>query len=97
MSSFRIRSSAIRLGIFISTLIIATILVFQLAWLKKVYRFEEKEFDHSILKSIRGLYEDLEVSAYNSSHLNELIEKPEQHFAAALLVSVDSLERWASA
>ena len=94
MSSFRIRSSTIRLGIFISTLIIATILVFQLAWLKKVYRFEEKEFDHSILKSIRGLYEDLEVSAYNSSHLNELIEKPEQHLYLArisLPVNTDSL------
>ena len=79
MSSFFIRSSTIRLGIFISTLIIATILIFQLAWLKKVYRFEQKEFDRSVVKAIRGLYEDLEVSAYNSAHLNELIEKPEPH------------------
>jgi two-component system phosphate regulon sensor histidine kinase PhoR len=97
MSSFRIRSSAIRLGIFISTLIIATILVFQLAWLKKVYRFEEKEFDHSVLKAIRGLYEDLEISSYTSSHLNELIEKPAQHLYLArinLPVNPDTLSSY---
>jgi two-component system phosphate regulon sensor histidine kinase PhoR len=97
MSSFRIRSSAIRLGIFISTVIIATILVFQLAWLKKVYRFEEKEFDHSVLKSIRGLYEDLEVSSYTSSHLSDLIEKPAQHLYLAhinLPVDPDTLSSY---
>jgi two-component system, OmpR family, phosphate regulon sensor histidine kinase PhoR len=94
MSSLFIRSSTIRLGIFISTLIIATILIFQLAWLKKVYRFEQKEFDHSIVKVIRGLYEDLDVSAYNSSHLNELIERAETHLYLAqitLPVNDDSL------
>ncbi|MEO6611250.1 MAG: HAMP domain-containing sensor histidine kinase [Chitinophagaceae bacterium] len=97
MSSFRIRSSAVRLGIFISTVIIATILVFQLAWLKKVYRFEEKEFDHSVLKSIRGLYEDLELSSYTSSHLSELIEKPARHLYLAhinLPVNPDTLSSY---
>jgi two-component system phosphate regulon sensor histidine kinase PhoR len=79
MPSFFIRSSTIRLGILISTIIIATIIVFQLLWLKKVYRFEQKEFDRSVVKVIRGLYEDLEISDYSSAHLNELIEKPEPH------------------
>lgn len=94
MSSFSIRSSTIRLGIFISTLVIITILVFQLAWLRKVYRFEQKEFDRSVLKVIRGLYEDLEIPAYNSTHLNELIEKPEQHVYLGqinLALNIDTL------
>ena len=97
MSSFLIRSSTIRFGIFISTLIITTILIFQLAWLKKVYRFEQKEFDHGVVKSIGGLYEDLEVSAYFSSHLNELIERPESNLYLAHLtlpVNYDTLRSY---
>jgi two-component system, OmpR family, phosphate regulon sensor histidine kinase PhoR len=94
MASFSIRSSTIRLGIFISTLVIAAILVFQLVWLKNVYRFEQKEFDHGVIKAIRGLYEDMDATAYNYSHLNELIESPEQHLYLAkinLPVNQDSL------
>jgi two-component system, OmpR family, phosphate regulon sensor histidine kinase PhoR len=92
-----IRSSTLRLGIFISTLIIATILVFQLVWLKKVYRFEQKEFDHSVIKAVRGLYEDLAVPAYNISSMNELMEKPGRHLYLARisrLVNHDSLSRY---
>jgi len=73
---FTIRSSTIRLGIFISSLIIAAILVFQLVWLKKIYLFEQKEFDHSVVKAIRGLYEDLDIRIYDASPLNKLIENP---------------------
>jgi two-component system, OmpR family, phosphate regulon sensor histidine kinase PhoR len=86
MASFSIRSSTIRLGIFISTLVIAAIVVFQLIWLKKIYRYEQKEFDLSVLKSIRGLYEDINASNYNYSHLNELIENPEPHLYLARIV-----------
>ena len=94
MSTFSIRSSTIRLGIFISTLVIAVILVFQLIWLKRVYNYEQKEFDLSVLKSIRGLYEDLNASAYYSTHLNNLIQNPEPHLYLAninLPVNTDSL------
>lgn len=76
MFSVPIRSSTIRLVLFISSLVIATILVFQLVWLRKIYNFEQKEFSHNVVKAIRGLYEDLDISLYNSSHLNELIETP---------------------
>lgn len=97
MSSFYLRSSFIRLGIFISTIIIATIVVFQLAWLKKVYRFEQKEFDRSVVKSIKGLYEDIDENAYYLTHLNELVENPESHLYLAqirLPVNSDSLESY---
>ncbi|HEX2846243.1 MAG TPA: HAMP domain-containing sensor histidine kinase [Chitinophagaceae bacterium] len=76
MFSAPIRSSTIRLVLFISSLVIATILVFQLVWLRKIYNFEQKEFTHNVMKAIRGLYEDLDISLYNSSHLNELVENP---------------------
>jgi two-component system phosphate regulon sensor histidine kinase PhoR len=94
MASFFIRSSTIRLGIFISTLVIATILAFQLVWLKKTYHHEQKEFDQGVIKAIQGLYEDIKASNYNSSHLNELVENPEQHlyFARIILpVNIDSV------
>ena len=92
-----IRSSTLRLGIFISTLIIATILVFQLVWLKKVYHYEEKEFDHTIIKAIRDLYRDLDFPAYDSSSLNEIMEKPGRHLYLTRinrLADHDSLTRY---
>lgn len=94
MASYSIRSSTIRLGIFISTLVIATILVFQLIWLRKIYHKEQKEFDQSVIIAIKGVYEDIDLTSYNTSHLNELIESPEPHLYLAritLPVNNDSL------
>ncbi|HKO82127.1 MAG TPA: HAMP domain-containing sensor histidine kinase [Chitinophagaceae bacterium] len=91
---FTIRSSTIRLGIFISTLVIAIILTFQLVWLRKLYFFEQKDFDHNVLKAVRGLYEDLDIKLYNSSHLSELVKNPKPNLYLAhitLPVSQDSL------
>ena len=92
--SLIIRSSTIRLGIFISSLVIAAILIFQLVWLRKIYRYEQKEFDHSVVKAVRGLYEDLDIKEYNVNPLNRLIETPKPNLYLAritLPVSRDSL------
>ncbi|HET9824972.1 MAG TPA: HAMP domain-containing sensor histidine kinase [Chitinophagaceae bacterium] len=89
---FSIRSSTARLSVLISALIISIIIVIQLIWLKKVYRFEQKEFDISVLKTIRGLYEDLDI--YSSTNLTELVERPEEHLYLArmkLPVNYDTL------
>lgn len=97
MANFSIRSSTIRLGIFISTLVIAIILVFQLIWLRELYDFEQKEFDHSVIKAVRGLYEDIDAKAYYSSHLNDLIENPGSHLYLVkieLPVNGDSLSEY---
>jgi len=94
MHRLNIRSSAVRFGIFASALVIAVILVFQLLWLDKVYRFEQKQFDISVLKSVRGLYEDLEINLYNTSNLSQLIERPAKQLYLArisLPVNDDSL------
>lgn len=85
----------VRFGILASALIIAIIVIFQLIWLKKVYQFEQKEFDISVLKVIRGLYEDLNL--YNTSNLDELVERPDRHLYLAritLPVNYDSLKSY---
>src|SRR4030095_10151732 len=92
---FSIRSSMVRFGIFASALIIAIIVVFQLVWLKKVYQFEQKEFDISVLKAIRGLYEDMNL--YNTSNLDELVERPDRHLYLTridLPINYDSLKSY---
>lgn len=73
-----LRSRTIRLVIFISTFIIAAIIIFQLIWLRKVYYFEQKEFDHGIAKAIRGFYEDINDASVAYHNLNELIVSPNE-------------------
>lgn len=68
-----IRSQTIRLGIFISTFILAAIIIFQLVWLKKVYDSEQKQFNHIISHVIRGFYEDINDPDAQSNNLNQRI------------------------
>ena len=70
------RSSATRLLIFITTILIAVIIGMQLHWLNKTYSFENKEFNTAVLKSIRGLYEDINLSDETGFQFNNLIEHP---------------------
>ena len=70
------RSKTIRLAIFVSTFIIAAIIIFQLIWLRKVYYYEQKEFDHAIAKAVRGFYEDINEPSVVSLNLNQLISSP---------------------
>lgn len=70
------RSKTIRLAIFISTFVIAAIIIFQLVWLRDVYYHEQKEFDKAIAKTVRGFYEDINEPLAISYNLNELISSP---------------------
>jgi two-component system phosphate regulon sensor histidine kinase PhoR len=72
-----LRSKTIRLGIFVSAVIIAAILLFQLIWLKKVYRYEQKGFNHGIVRAVRGFYEDVGQSL-DQSFLSQLITLPNE-------------------
>jgi two-component system phosphate regulon sensor histidine kinase PhoR len=72
------RSKTIRLAIFISTFIVAAIIIFQLIWLRKVYYYEQKEFDHAIAKVVRGFYEDVDDTSFTSYTLSELITNPNE-------------------
>ena len=71
-----LRSKTIRLAIFISTFVIAAIIIFQLVWLRDVYYHEQKEFDKAIAKTVRGFYEDINEPLAISYNLNELISSP---------------------
>ncbi|MFN8253406.1 MAG: HAMP domain-containing sensor histidine kinase [Ferruginibacter sp.] len=56
-----IRSKTLRLVILVSTVLIAIIVAIQLFWLQKVYRYEEKQFNINVSKSIRSLYKDMQL------------------------------------
>jgi two-component system phosphate regulon sensor histidine kinase PhoR len=88
------RSKTIRLAIFISTFIIAAIIIFQLIWLRGVFYSEQKDFDKSIAKVVRGFYEDINDPSFASYTLSELITNPnEQTFFARIgrsKLSIDS-------
>jgi two-component system phosphate regulon sensor histidine kinase PhoR len=89
-----LRSQTLRLGIFICTLIVGAIIIFQLIWLKKVYYFEQKQFDHSIAKALRGFYEDINEPVDPKYNLNQMVvnSNNEVYFARITQpLSVDSV------
>ena len=78
-----IRAKTVRIGILISTIVIGLIIVIQVFWLRKIYNYEEKEFDKSVIKVIKGLYEDIKLEVEPIGPLNEIISKPESHIYIA--------------
>ncbi|UAY51794.1 sensor histidine kinase [Ferruginibacter albus] len=76
-----IRSKALRWGLLISALVVAIIIAVQLFWLQKVYLFEEKQFSTNVSKSIKGLYEDLNLMGEHS--IEKLIEISDNDFYLA--------------
>lgn len=70
------RSVTVKWIILISTIAIGLLVAAQLFWLNKIYNYEQKEFNSSIIKSIQGVYEDLGLINTSATHLQELIEQP---------------------
>lgn len=75
LSTF-MRSSTLRWLVLLASILIMLIIAVQLFWLNKVYSFEQKTFNTNVVKSIRGLYEDLDLVDTRSNHLQDLIEHP---------------------
>ncbi|OQP56329.1 hypothetical protein A4R26_25880 [Niastella populi] len=69
------RSSTLRWLVLLASVLITLIIIVQLFWLNKVYSFEQKTFNMNVVKSIRGLYEDLDL-VNSRTHLQDLIEHP---------------------
>jgi len=69
------RSNTIRLFILIASVLIAIIIAVQVYWLNKTYTFEKNVFNTSVIKSIRGVYEDLPLLYESSEKLQSLVEK----------------------
>ncbi len=70
------RSSTLRWIILLASFLIALMTGVQLFWLNKIYSFEHKTFNTNVVKSIRGLYEDLPIADTPANHLQDLIEHP---------------------
>ncbi len=73
------RSSTTRLIIFAATILVSVIVAFQLHWLNKTYSFEKNEFNTSVVKAIRGLYEDLDLDDKPGFQFHNLIERPNEN------------------
>ena len=71
------RSSTTRTLILSLSIIIAAIVGLQLHWLQKTYAYETHEFNTSVIKSIRGLYEDLYLVEDAGSKFGKLISHPD--------------------
>jgi two-component system, OmpR family, phosphate regulon sensor histidine kinase PhoR len=71
-----IRSKTLRLVILTSTILVTIIIAVQLFWLQKVYRYEEKQFNINVAKSIRGLYDDMELVNDVTDNAQKKIDNP---------------------
>ena len=70
------RSSTIRFFILAAAILIAVIIGLQVHWMSKIYAFHENEFNTSVVKSVRGMYEDISLDEVPSASLHSLVEKP---------------------
>jgi two-component system phosphate regulon sensor histidine kinase PhoR len=77
-----------------ATVLIGLIVIVQLYWLTKVYSFEQKQFNTNVVKSLRGVFEDLEMNDDPSVSLQQLIHNPADDyymFKADTIPEQDSL------
>ncbi len=70
------RSATLKSIILLSTVLIGLLVSVQLFWLNKIYNYDQKEFTTSVVKSIQGVYEDLQLSDSSGTELQKLIQQP---------------------
>ena len=88
------RSSTLKLIVLLATILTTLIVIVQLYWLKKVYSYEEKQFQNNVVKSIRGVFEDLQMNDNPAMIFQQLIANPSPNyivFKADTLPLKDSL------
>lgn len=69
-----IRSKTLRVVILTSTVLVTIIIAIQLIWLQKVYLYEEKQFNINVSKSIKSLYDDMELVSDVKDNVQKVIE-----------------------
>src|SRR6202000_2176582 len=74
------RSSTLKWIVLSATLLAAIVVTVQLYWLKKVYSFEQRQFNLNVVKSIRGVFEDLEMNDQAGVILKDLIDAPADNY-----------------
>jgi two-component system phosphate regulon sensor histidine kinase PhoR len=80
-----------------ATLLIGLIVVVQLYWLSKVYSLEQRQFNNNVVKSLRGVFEDLEMNDNPTQSLQQLIHNPAKDyyiFKADTIPEQDSLTHY---
>lgn len=70
------RASTTRAFILTFGIVITAILGLQLYWLYKTYTLEQENFHTSVVKSIRGLYEDINMVYDPGNMLSKFVERP---------------------
>ena len=92
-----IRSKTLRFAILTSIILVSIIIVVQLFWLQKVYRYEEKQFNINISKTIRSLYTELELVNDVSDNVQKIIENPKSDLYIVRIDCTPNLDRlWIS-
>jgi two-component system phosphate regulon sensor histidine kinase PhoR len=71
------RSSALRLTVLISSIVISVLIVVQIIWLNKLYSFEQKNFTNRVVKIINDLYLKLPLIRNEPARFAENIERPD--------------------
>ncbi len=66
------RSTTLRWIILITSVVMGMLVTAQLYWLNKIYNYEQKEFNTSVIKSIQGVYEDLGLTTSPTTQLRQL-------------------------
>lgn len=82
------RSRTLKWMMLLLTVLVGIILLVQVYWLNQVYNFEQKEFNTNVVKSIRGICEDLEIDDNPGIQVQKLIERPN---ASTFLLQVDTI------
>lgn len=87
-----IRSKTLRWLIILSTLLVTVIVAVQLFWLQKVYRFERKQFNSNVTKSIRGLFNTLDLTLDSTFTFEKNIELPRPESYVAKIDKIHSID-----
>ena len=92
-----IRSKTLRWLIILSTLLVAVIVVVQLFWLQKIYRFERKQFNLNVTKSIRGLFNTIDLTNDSTFTFEKNIELPQMESYITKIDKIHSIDSISSA
>ena len=82
------RSATLRWIMLSCSIIIALILLAQLYWLKRVYNLEEQQFNSGVIKSIRGLFSDIDIAHDPRMQIKQVVDMVDTH---TYLVKLDSV------
>ncbi|HTL09278.1 MAG TPA: hypothetical protein VL307_13505, partial [Chitinophagaceae bacterium] len=82
------RSTTLKWMLLMLTVLAAVVLLVQLYWINTVYYFEQNVFNTNVVKSIRGVFEDMHIDDNPGTQLQKLIERPNP---SSFIIRVDTL------